>query len=1759
MKQHLWILAMLLCVSIAPVRAQITVLSESFENGIPATWTIIDADGDSHNWSAPSYYDDPLYGAAHTGTGYAFSFSYYEYETLAPDNWLVTPPIELSGTSTLYFYRTVYPTLPDDHYGVYISTTSPTDLSSFTLLYEETPFVETSDWMMRSVDLSVYSDSTVYIAFRHFNSTDQYFIALDDITVTTTTANPVITVAPAQLWFDNAVMGAATQAQQLTVDAFNLSDSIVATTAVPFEISTDNINYSATATLPNTGGELFVRYFPTNSGADTGAVTFVSGTTTQIAVLEGSSIDCSYITLPYAENFDSVTPSTLPNCWQRVNPYENNGMVFPAASMMNPHGGEGNSLEFENDNTAGVPTYVVLPRMPQNLNNLQISFWSRRENVASGTLSVGYMTEPSNANTFVPVWNTSGSSAASDYEPIVVSFENVQVNPSQDYFIAFKYQSNVYWYWYVDDVVVEELPSCPKPNHLTVSHVTNHAATLSWNGNANNYVLYYKTSTASDWDSIANVALNDGVYVLNNLVASTSYQWYVAAVCPDGTLSSSLDVSSFTTDCDPYIAPFVENFNDDSALPACWKVLKGLASEVFAGAATTEVNGYWGFLRQNVFGMYHPVLNVYGSTCKYWLVTPAIDLSALTNPSLTFDLALTNYNSTTPANPHNQSDDKFMVIISTDNGATWSAANATVWSNDGLGDYVFNQISAVGQEVTISLANYANQTIKIAFYAESTESGNGDNDIHVDNVSVMEATSCAKPMQLAVTDEDMNSVTLSWAEMGNATSWNIQYGPAGFNPGDSNATVVLATTNPFTVSGLTATVSYGFYVQANCGDELSPWVGPVTAMPGSYNMATSGTDTVISCGMMVYDNGGMNSDYANYCNGTLIIYPETEGSLVSVSGYYDVEEDYDFLRIYDGVGTNGVLLGEFTGIGYVHDLVATNGPLTIRFTSDNAMQSSGFELLVSCVSCAPPVNVTVSELNSTSAELTWSDNGAASWMVEYKGETDTAWETQVVTDTVVMLTGLDMVTLYEVHVSTNCEGEYSSPAIITFHTTMDAANLPYSTDFSANADQNWMLNNGGCTNRWTIGTLSNNASALFVTNDDINAGYNTESYSVVSAEKLFTVGQANEFVVSFDVQVGGEGNFDYLKVFFAPADAQYPAGTGVLPYATDSYSEFAVNFSDYLQYSENTAFPYKFNMTSGNTVHVVVTMPNPNVNPTDNSLAKLVFLWKNDQSSGLQPGAIVYNASVSAVTCPAPTYLTVSNLTPTSANVVWNSNASSWNLEIKEVTDSIWTSVAVTGTPSYQFTNLTPGAAYDMRVQAICGGEDVSIWEVGSFIAPCHAITTFPYTEGFEHDGNMPDCWTQEHVSGTINWTFMAGNYGTSSIDTAHSGSYNAFFFYDDDAVHFISKLISPAFDLTNVQDPYITYWFSQAAWVEDQDFLTVSYRTSPTDAWHPLQQYNTSISEWTMDSLSLPNPSATYQIAFEGYTSYGYGITLDDITIAGAIALTEPMATTAAATNVEQTSATLNGSISNPDNVTIIAQGFEWKTSVGGTYVAVNVPGETMTYNLTGLTASTEYTYRAFVTTAHGTHYGDEETFTTNEEVILPCEVPTGVATSNITHESITVSWDDNDNVDSWTLLYRPVNGQNSVETTTTNQMVLTGLAPETTYEIQLRANCGGDNVSDWTATETATTLVGINTYLENNVTLYPNPANEYVDVRVDGDVNVTGMDMFDVYGKLIRTVVGVNNDSPIRINVSDLSAGMYFVRVTTEQGVVTKRFVKK
>ena len=260
-----------------------------------------------------------------------------------------------------------------------------------------------------------------------------------------------------------------------------------------------------------------------------------------------------------------------------------------------------------------------------------------------------------------------------------------------------------------------------------------------------------------------------------------------------------------------------------------------------------------------------------------------------------------------------------------------------------------------------------------------------------------------------------------------------------------------------------------------------------------------------------------------------------------------------------------------------------------------------------------------------------------------------------------------------------------------------------------------------------------------------------------------------------------------------------------------------------------------------------------------------------------------------------------------------------------------------------------------------------------------------------------------------------------------------------------------------------------------------------------------------------------------------------------------------------------MNATVTNPDNVTITAKGFEWKTTTGGTYtqIAGTGTGNTFTANLNGLTANTGYTYKAFITFNGTTVYGSEMTFTTlPEDTPEPCDVPTGLTTGTITHESIAISWDANPNVSSWNIQYRPVGGTLSSATATTNSYTITGLAPETQYEIQVQAVCSNGQTSDWSAPVTATTLTGINEHLLNSISLYPNPAKDVVNVQCTmNNAQVKAIEVFDVYGKVVRTVETLRATSlqTLQINVSGLASGMYFVRVTTEEGAVTKSFVKK
>ena len=163
-------------------RKNVGIYDYDFEDGLPDGWTTIDNDGDGNNWT---FWTREGIGQAfwHSGSGCMMSESYKEgsdvSEELNPDNWLVSPQFELGG-SLSFWARAAVPNYPD-HFAVYLSTTS-NGVDNFTIqILPET--TSEGEYKNYTIDLSAYSGKG-YIAFRHFNSADQYWLLIDDVTLT---------------------------------------------------------------------------------------------------------------------------------------------------------------------------------------------------------------------------------------------------------------------------------------------------------------------------------------------------------------------------------------------------------------------------------------------------------------------------------------------------------------------------------------------------------------------------------------------------------------------------------------------------------------------------------------------------------------------------------------------------------------------------------------------------------------------------------------------------------------------------------------------------------------------------------------------------------------------------------------------------------------------------------------------------------------------------------------------------------------------------------------------------------------------------------------------------------------------------------------------------------------------------------------------------------------------------------------------------------------------------------------------------------------------------------------------------------------------------------------------------------------------------------------------------------------------------------------------------------------------------------------
>ena len=1255
-------------------------------------------------------------------------------------------------------------------------------------------------------------------------------------------------------------------------------------------------------------------------------------------------------TLPFSENFDGTTGATttsaatsnLPYCWSNINAgtstsYSGYPIIYASATYA---ASGANSMRFYTYSTTG--TYddqiAVLPLIDPDLfpvNTLQMSLDARMISATYPfTLVVGVLSSPTDKSTFVPVDTINVSSTT--YQHYELSF--FEYEGSGNYIALMAPQlATSYNQGYVDNIVVEQIPDCPKPINFAVASIGSNSVELGWTevGDASEWEIEYGAPGFTPGGTAGTVVTTTtNPYTLDNLTPSTTYDIYLRSNCGNEYSQYALNVVTVTTACLPIDSlPYVQSFDTygtgTGAYLPCWDRLNTYTSSStnYPYITTTHYDGVGSlYLYAGTSGTYNIA------------VSPLIDENIPVNTlQTTFMYRAGNTTS-------------YLIV-----GVMTNPADANTFMPI---DTVKPAAASSWEPFEVSFSQYTGNGHYIAFKNEyNTTTGYG----YLDFVTIDLIPTCPRPLDVTTSNATTSSLDLSWTQDGAPYSWTIEYGPSGFTPG--TGTEVTATTNPFTVTGLNPSSIYDFYVTADCGGGDSSArsfaasgatsCAAISALPYIDNFDGYGTGTTVYplCWGRINTYTSGDRPYVNSTNyagvGSLYFYGTSGTYNIAITPEFDATIPINTLqatfmyrasnatndRLIVGVMTNPtdattfvpvdtvypastatawvekeVVFSGYTGNGHYIAFYNGNPSATCYSYMDN--------LSINLIpACPKPQDLHVVNATTTSVELGWTEVGSATaWEIAYgtPGFDPNSTNATVVTATSNPFTvnNLNNSTVYEFYVRSACGGtdhSYWSNSI-QGSTTMVPVDLPYTADF-ANPNDTWVLNGGNCTNYWMRGTV-NNEPSLFVTNNGTTPGYTITTISANAAQKLFNVGTSDTITISFDVMVDGEGGYDYLKLFLAPASTQFLPSTTAPGTGDYAHRDYSINAYDFYAngFGTQSSYPYVLNKLT-DTIHVVAKMPNPNASPTSTSTALLALVWRNDVSGGVQPPAIVKNLTV-----------------------------------------------------------------------------------------------------------------------------------------TASGGS-----------------------------------------------------------------------------------------------------------------VVVDPTVATNAAESITSTSATLNATITNPDNVTITAKGFEWKTTTGGTYAPVTVTGDNLSYNLTGLTANTGYTYKAFITFNGTTVYGNEVTFNTlPDDTPEPCNTPTGLTVGEVTHESIAISWDADANVNSWNIQYRPVGGTLSSATANTNSYVITGLNPETTYQIQVQADCGDGNVSDWTTAVTATTLTGINNYLLNSISLYPNPANDVINVQCTmNNVQIESIEVFDVYGKLINTV----NMTPetTTINVSGLAAGMYFVRVTTEQGTATKSFVKK
>lgn len=284
--------------------------------------------------------------------------------------------------------------------------------------------------------------------------------------------------------------------------------------------------------------------------------------------------ECGIAPLPWSTSFEqseeyksvSFREGELEEkCWLTYD-VRNNGESYPYYYMSTEYAvtGQQSLLLYNNATSASDKMYIVLPEMAGASNNLHWKFHYLNSSASSPSLEVGYLTVPSNKNSFVLVRSLPN---VDNWTAVDVFTSSIPSIPSTARLALRANRTSSAGFIYIDDMSVSQPRNCSDPEPPVIENISDHSVTISISDTCSSHSHWqYRIGEKDiDMNTLDITDVYSDTFEIGNLSSATVYYVYVRSVCGTGDESNWVK-TIFTTDCEPvYLTaglPFIDSFED---------------------------------------------------------------------------------------------------------------------------------------------------------------------------------------------------------------------------------------------------------------------------------------------------------------------------------------------------------------------------------------------------------------------------------------------------------------------------------------------------------------------------------------------------------------------------------------------------------------------------------------------------------------------------------------------------------------------------------------------------------------------------------------------------------------------------------------------------------------------------------------------------------------------------------------------------------------------------------------------------------------------------------------------------------------------------------------------------------------------------------------------------------------------------------------------------------------------------------------------